>query len=157
MQGYRDDMLKLGLVLMVAAGCGAKDAADDYAMKSKATEAQLMLNRLGKNAKSYFMEKDGFPKGSVPLTPATPCCKGDKKQCAPDAAQWNAAEPFKQLEFSLVDPHRFQYSYESDGKTLTATAVGDLDCDGTTVTYKLEVTGANGAPEMKITEPAKLD
>lgn len=35
------------------------------------------------------------------------------------------------LEFQTDQPHFFQYSYRSDSKTFTATAVGDIDCDGT--------------------------
>jgi hypothetical protein len=155
-------MLKLGLAMVTLSaftqvGCGkSKDAADDYVMKSKATEAKLMLNKLGKMAQMYFMERGQFPAGKVPLTPAAPCCKGAKGECAPDPAQWQAAEPFKALDFIVDMPHRFQYSYESDGKTATATAVGDLNCDGKTITFKLDLTGGEGPAAMNIVEPPSL-
>jgi hypothetical protein len=89
------------------------------------------------------------------MTPAEPCCKGPDHKCAPvPADQWAASDVWSKLDFEIGEATRFQYSYESDGKTVTATAVGDLDCDGTSVTYKLEMTaGTDGNPTMNIIDP----
>jgi hypothetical protein len=130
-------------------------AFGDYMGKAKKTEAQLQLNKLGKNAKVYFMTEGSFPVGKAGPTPPEPCCKGADHKCAPvPADQWDANEVWQKLEFMMVEPSLFQYSYESDGKSATATAVGDLDCDGTPVTYKLEMTaGADGNATMNIIDP----
>lgn len=138
------------------AACMSK-AFGAYANKSKATEAKLHLNKLGKNAKVFYMTESTFPVGKAGPTPAEPCCKAPGQKCAPNPAQWEAAEPWKLLDFMIDDEHRFQYSYESDGKTVTAAAVGDSDCDGTTVTYKLEMKIENDAPTMNIVDPTTED
>lgn len=130
-------------------------AFGEYMGKAKRTEAQLQLNKLGKSAKVYFMTEGGFPVGKAGPMPAEPCCSGPNHKCAavpPD--QWAASDVWNKLDFAIDEPTLFQYAYESDGKTVTATAVGDLDCDGTTMTYKLEMTvDASGTPTMNIAEP----
>jgi hypothetical protein len=130
-------------------------AFGDYMGKAKKTEAQLQLNKLGKNAKVYFLTDGTFPVGKAGPIPSEPCCKGPDHKCAPvPADQWAASDVWSKLDFEISEPTLFQYSYESDGKTVTATAVGDLDCDGTPVTYTLEMTAdADGTPKMNIIEP----
>ncbi|HEU0031253.1 MAG TPA: DUF4190 domain-containing protein [Kofleriaceae bacterium] len=107
----------------------------EYTHKSKATEASVQLNKLEKHAKVYAIEKGEFPRMSAPLTPATPCCEGPGARCN-DAAAWTTPA-WRELDFDPYEPHRFRYSYESDGTTFTARAVGDLDCDGNEVTYEI--------------------
>ena len=129
-------------------------AFGDYTSKSKKTEAQLQLNKLGKNLKVFYITDATFPVGKTGPTPAEPCCKGEGGKCAlVPMDKWMADEVWNKLEFMIDEPTRFQYAYESDGKTATATAVGDLDCDGTMITYKLEMTTVDGNPVMKIVEP----
>jgi hypothetical protein len=133
---------------------GAEQGFKDYQNKSKAAEAKLMLDRIGKNAKRVFAETAAFPKGTAALTPATECCKGEGGKCAVDSKQWTV-EPWASLEFSVDDPHRFRYSYDSsDGKTFTATAVGDVACDGNAKTYTLKGSvDASGNPKVDLVEP----
>ncbi len=129
---------------------------DDYQSKSKKTEALMLLNKLGKNLKVLYATEAAFPAGKVGPLPAEPCCKGEGGKCAVVPADKWAADPvWSKLDFQIDDPARFQYSYESDGKTASATAVGDLDCDGKMITYKLEMSvDASGAAQMKVVEPA---
>lgn len=131
-------------------------AFGDYASKSKMIEAKLQLTKLGKNLKVYFQTESTFPAGKAGPMPAAACCKGEGGKCAAVPADTWAADPiWNKLDFIIDEPTRFQYSYESDGKTATATAVGDLDCDGTMITYKLDMTvDASGGPTMALTEPA---
>lgn len=128
-------------------GGGAPTQKDfeDYASKAKASEAQLMLNRLGKTLKVYAVEQGGLPVGKSPPTPATPCCASPDHKCAPDPNNWTG-EPWRTLEFTVDEPHLFQYDFESDGKTATVHAVGDLKCDGhpTTVTLTATVDASGG-------------
>lgn len=132
-------------------------AFGDYMSKSKATEAKLMLNKMGKYLKVLFQETSAFPIGKTGPLPAEACCKGANHKCAVvPPEQWAADAIWKQIDFEISEPTLFQYSYEStDGKTATATAIGDLDCDGTMITYKLEMTTADGSPKMDVIEPAK--
>jgi type II secretory pathway pseudopilin PulG len=124
----------------------------DYMKKSKQTEAAMMLNRLGKSAKVAYITDAKFPVGTVPLTPAASCCAGPKAHCVSTPADW-ATPVWTQLGFSIDDPNLFQYSYTSDGTTFTAEAVGDLDCDGKMITYRLEGSAVKGNPEVRLTEP----
>lgn len=116
-------------------------------------EAKLQLDKIGKHAKRVFGETGKFPVGSAPLTPATDCCAGSGGRCQPDPQAWTAG-PWPALEFSMDDPHRYRYSYEStDGTTFTATAVGDLDCNGKsqTVTLKGSI-GSDHDPKIELQE-----
>jgi hypothetical protein len=121
---------------------------EDYLARSKSIEAQLQLTTLGNRAREVFTEKSEYPKGKVGPTPATPCCNEPTKQCTPTDAMWS--DPVWQaLGFRIEGAFLYQYSYESDGKTFTATATGDVGCTGkpatTTLTGKI---GADGAPEL---------
>jgi hypothetical protein len=130
------------VVLVVLVGC-SKDA-EEYIRKSKRTEAELQLNKILKGAKVAAITNDKFPVGTTGPVPATDCCKGPEAKCPVDRAQWETS-PWQELDFAIDEPHRFRYTYTSDGKTFTATAIGDLDCDTTTITYKVSGTYEDGA------------
>ncbi|HWO22151.1 MAG TPA: DUF4190 domain-containing protein [Kofleriaceae bacterium] len=108
----------------------------DYAAKGKRTEADLNLMKIEKAVRQYAVENSELPRASAPLTPAASCCTDGTRKCF-DVSSWRILA-WQQIDFSIEEPHSFQYSYESDGKTFTARAVGDLDCDGDTVTYELQ-------------------
>lgn len=131
------------------------EAFTGYMAKSKRVEAQLQLNKIGKAAKLYWIENSAFPAGKTGPFPAAPCCEGPDHKCA--AGDWSQDPVWQALDFEIYEPHQFQYTYESDGQTAKATAIGDLDCDGETITYTLELTAPDGNPEMKITEPTTKD
>jgi hypothetical protein len=125
----------------------------DYMNKSKHTEADLELNKLGKNAKVYYITNGAFPAGDAPLTPSEPCCQGPNAKCVSAASAWQNPV-WTALDFQIDMPSLFQYRYHSDGKTIEAEAIGDLDCDGNAITYKLVVDAPNGTPTMQIERPA---
>ncbi|MBA3461735.1 MAG: hypothetical protein H0T46_17355 [Deltaproteobacteria bacterium] len=125
----------------------------DYMKKSKKSEAALQLNKLAKHAKVYYVENATFPTGEAPTTPVQKCCEQPGGKCAPGGAAW-LNEAWTKLDFQIDEPTLFQYSYKSDGKTLDAEAIGDLDCDGTSITYKLHLEADQGNPTAAITEPA---
>src|SRR6266478_1926075 len=63
---------------------------------------------------------------------------------------WTSDPVWTALEFQIDEPNLFHYSYESDGKTFKATAVGDLDCDGKPSTYTLDGKSENGNPSVTL-------
>jgi len=151
-------MKTAALLALVVVGVGCK-AADDYAKKSKMSEARLMLNKLSKYAKTAFVANGQYPIGKAGPTPAVDCCMNRGPHCDEkyrykvDPAQWQTGV-WKDLEFQIDEPHRFRYTYEStDGKSFTATAIGDLDCDNDQITYtSVGVTEMmDGAPVPKVT------
>ncbi len=127
-------------------------AMQDYQNKSKATEAKLNLNKLAKELKVYYVTQSSYPAGSAATLPAGECCKGPNNKCPVDAS-WSKDPVWSALDFQMDEPAVYRYSYTSDGKTATATAVGDPACDGHVETYTLNVTAENGNPKVEIVEP----
>jgi type IV pilus assembly protein PilA len=128
----------------------------DYMKKGKSTEAELQLAKIKTNAKAAFNTESSYPTAVVGLTPGTACCAqdfGGKKKCAVAASDWNVAT-WQALDFQLDEPFYFRYSYNGGGTAYTATAVGDLDCDLTTITYTLAGTSADGNPASSLAKPA---
>lgn len=145
--------LALAAVGIVAAV--AIPAFMDYSHRARKTESALQLNKLGKSAKRAYSEDSKFPAGSAPLTPPQPCCGQPNNHCAA-VPQLYAADPvWKQLDFEIDEPTLFQYSYTagSDGQSFVARAIGDLDCDGTFITYELRGSAINGTPSLTLIEP----
>jgi hypothetical protein len=128
------------------------DAMGDFRKKSKKTEAALQLNKMSKNLKVYYVTNAAFPAGKSGPTPAAGCCGQPNAKCAVTDA-WAKDKIWQELDFQIDEPNQFQYSYDSDGKTVTATAVGDLDCDTTMITYTLKMSAPDGNPKSEIVEP----
>jgi hypothetical protein len=148
-------MIRAVVLLVVLASC--KEQFEDYATKSKMSEARLMLNRITKLAKVYAIEKGQFPVGKVGPTPEDTCCGRPDHKCPADPSTWSD-QVWRDLDFQVDEPHRFRYSYESDGTTFTARAVGDLDCDASMITYTATGKYADGIAETVIDDkPAGND
>jgi type II secretory pathway pseudopilin PulG len=145
--------LVLGVLGVLAAV--AIPAFMDYSHRSRKTEAALQLDRIGKNAKRVYVETSAFPKGSAPLTPPAPCCGQPNNRCPASPALYAADPVWQALDFQIDEPTLYQYSYSAspDGTSFIAKAVGDLDCDGTFITYELRGTTANGYPSVTLIEP----
>jgi hypothetical protein len=69
------------------------------------------------------------------------------------ASAWAAIPAWAALELQIDPPFQFQYSYQSDGATFTAQAVGDVRCDGHPVTYTIEGSAPDGNPQVKVVDP----
>jgi len=170
-------MFKHALLVTILIGCGSKKSNDKPAPDDKpavakpepaakadpkpvgvapagpkSSEAELQLNKLGKNSKTYFITQSEFVKGTAATLPDGDCCKNPGGTCAVSDA-WAKDPVWQSLDFQIDEPSRLHYSYESDGKAFTATAVGDPACDGKTVTITVEGSAVNGNPELKITGP----
>lgn len=121
---------------------------EQYMARSREIEAKLQLTKIGKLAATAFVTTAEYPKGKVGPTPATPCCGEASKTCTPTETTWS--DPvWKALEFSIEGAFHYQYTYESDGKTFTATATGDVACSGKpTTTSIVGRVGDDGAPHV---------
>ena len=83
------------------------------------------------------------------------CKDGQSAAFKPDENTWSD-ETWQQLNFSISDPFRYKYTFESQGAgpgaSFTIRATGDLDCDGVFSTFERmgtlnadgEVEGASG-------------
>jgi type II secretory pathway pseudopilin PulG len=127
----------------------------DYTKRSKKTEAALQLNKIGKNAKRAYAESGRYPAGRS-ATPMDTCCGQPNNHCAAIPRLYAADPTWRALDFQIDEPTLFHYSYSgsADGQSFVAKAVGDLDCDGTSITYELSGTAVNGNPAVMLTEPS---
>jgi type II secretory pathway pseudopilin PulG len=126
-----------------------------YTHSAKSSEARIQLRRIERAAKSAYAMNAEFPKGQGALTPDTDCCSenyGGRHKCGIHPEAW-ATPAWQALDFQIDEPHLFRYSYQSDGQTFTAQAVGDLDCDGQAITYELQGRVVEGNPVMTTSDP----
>jgi hypothetical protein len=128
-----------------------------YQKKAKSSEAVDMIDKMRKGAADYYssprVDQNGeripaqFPPSQAATPTAGTCCgslggpdaDGDGR-CDPNPAIWES-ETWSALKFQVTDPHYFVYAFESNGKTgseaeFTASAYGDLDCDGIQSTFR---------------------
>ncbi len=131
----------------------------DYVKRSKKSEATLQLDKIGKNAKRTYGETGSFPSGNggptpTPVSPGHGCCGGAGKSpnhCAATPAAWTGV--WQALEFEIDEDSLFYYGYNGAAQSFTATATGDLDCDGTEITYALQGAAVNGNTTAALSEP----
>jgi hypothetical protein len=154
--GHRDPVLDcvLGATGDAAVRACYLKGVDAPAARTRSSEARLGLDKLAKHARAYYLARGEFPRGTAPLTPAAACCGERGGTCALPASAWAAIPAWAALELQLEPPLHFQYSYESDGATFTAKAVGDVRCDGHPVTYTASGSAPGGNPQVKVVEPA---
>jgi type II secretory pathway pseudopilin PulG len=124
----------------------------DFMKKAKVSEAVLELNMLRTQAKAAQLADGGFVVGSAGPTPAQSCCSFPNRKCPDDQGAWN--DPiWSGLDFRVDGPQNFRYQYRATATELLATAIGDLDCDGTEIQYQLHGTIENGAAHFELTQP----
>lgn len=122
------------------------------ARKAKSSEAIVNIRKLYGASRSYIIEEH-FTQGGTILppqfpvtelaTPLTACCGNPNGKCMATSTTWTAPT-WQALQFSLDDPHYFQYEYESTGAVsagttsrFTVRALGNLDCDATRSTFEM--------------------
>ena len=141
----------------------------DMMKSSKRSEAEVNLDAIKKGLKAGLAERSGFVASTIGDTPGTACCddgsRSDRK-CPPDPAIWTSGDPaapntWDELNFTVDEPHYFQYAYTGadpgPDQAVSATATGDLDCDGTTVVYTLNAAYSSGNPTYDVVKPARSD
>jgi prepilin-type N-terminal cleavage/methylation domain-containing protein len=126
----------------------------DYMKKSKKTEAALQLNKIGKNDKTYFASNSSYVtvNGAAKPNGTTTACSGANKKFAVQT-DWGTDPGWTALDFQIDEPNLFQYAYTGGSNSFTAIAVGDLDCDGTKITYTLTGSAVRGSPAVSLSEP----
>jgi len=125
----------------------------DYMKKSKKTEASLQLNKIMKNSKVAFNTTSNFVTANGAALPAAGganCTTGGKHAVS---TAWTGDPGWSALDFQIDEPNLFTYAYTGGTVNASATAVGDLDCDGVLITYTLTLTSPNGNASGVITEP----
>lgn len=142
----------LGIVAAIAI-----PAFMDTMKVTKRTDAEVQLQKIGRRAVEEYTVNATFPPAAAPLTPAVDCCTQNasfRRKCAASPTDWDAPG-WRALDFTVDEESYYQYSYEplNGGAAFVARAVGDLDCDGTTVTWELRGTVVNGTPRTELIKP----
>jgi hypothetical protein len=139
------------------------EAKDDVALRAcwatslarprDKTEAIRALEKAATGATVVLRRDGALPRGDIFSTPTIPCCARIGHRCRGgyDHLIW------KELDFRYDYTSAFQLAYQSDGAKLVIKAVGDLDCDGTTITYTLEGSVQGDEVRYKIVEPTNPD
>jgi hypothetical protein len=141
-------MMRVALIAVLLVG------ACDVGPKRKRSEAVVALERIAAAATEHATKHGKFPLGTGTPAPSKGCCGQDRNKCQVEPAAWQTA-PWLELGFSQTSAHLFQYTYESQGTTFYATAIGDLDCDGTPAHFELRGAIENGKPQTtQIVPPA---
>jgi prepilin-type N-terminal cleavage/methylation domain-containing protein len=118
----------------------------EYMKRSKATEASLNLNKIGKAAKRVKGEIGTYATETGAMLPNSggTCC-GDSggtgavnNKCTPNPNAFSDNQGWSHLEFSVDEPSLYSYEYNPvSGSAFTAYAVGDTDCDTVKATFTL--------------------
>ena len=123
--------------------------------RAKTTEAQLHLNMLAKGAKTYYQTHSTFPQGTAGVLPGADggaCAASGGKFAVTNA--WGSDTTWSELDFRVDGQGVFSYHYEATSSaSAVALAVGDLDCDGTFITYTLTLSAPAGGVAAILTEP----
>ncbi|MBP9087961.1 MAG: hypothetical protein KBG15_17705 [Kofleriaceae bacterium] len=134
---------------------GAPEAFTAYKESSQRIEAELMMRRVVRRSQALATAAGVYVVGATLLSPAVSCCEqnvGGKHQCAADPTAWQ--DPiWRELDFAMEEPHYFQYQYTGTATSYKVTAVGDLDCDGTTITFAIDGNFDAGNPTFYLTKP----
>ncbi|HUQ03632.1 MAG TPA: hypothetical protein VM261_14140 [Kofleriaceae bacterium] len=119
------------------------------------------MGRAGDALVAYYQANGGFPATSQAASPTASCCTqnaGGLHCCAVVPAEWDVAT-WNAFGFAQTEPFEFQFAYTgvAGGLTSTMTATGDLDCDGTSITYTLACTSSGGVPTCELVAPTNMD
>ncbi len=124
------------LVGCILAAAPTDDAAVLACLRPPAQGEPLDQLRLAVDAlRTYYFVHETFTDiPSTGLVPAAPCCSFPRNRCPPEAAPNETLVNLAALDLSTS--RAYQYRFESTGSRAVLEAVGDPDCDGTSVTYR---------------------
>jgi hypothetical protein len=144
----------LGLLFGVIFQVIVLKAFSDYMGKAKQTEASLNLRKIVRGIKSAYIEKSQLPPSSTTSLPGpdgSACTAGGAagagagKMPALPVSTWAADPAWAAIDFSVDEPARYTYHWTKQSDTAGyATAVGDLDCDGTLSTSRVDLSVVDG-------------
>ena len=119
-------------------------------------EPSSHLRRIFDGAFTFYYAEDSPPDRRFPVSsggPHPPLHYGDCRPMSTD--DWITIRAWGELEFDIDEKHRFHYQFDSSGTgddaQFTASAFGDIDCDGVYSTWVRfgkvsggEASGSNG-------------
>ncbi|MEO8700249.1 MAG: DUF4190 domain-containing protein [Kofleriaceae bacterium] len=128
-------------------------AVDDLKQFGDRIDAEIELERMARSAKQYYMTNSEFPKQSAPTNPSTSCCDQPNGKCK---GEWTSPA-WREIDFEIWGTSRYRYNYTSTATTFVAEAIGDFDCDGNEVVYRITVDAPEGTPVTSRVEKTGTD
>jgi len=139
------ESLGAGAVLYPLIAAVAIPAFQQYVNRVKTREATMSLRRLYDVSAAYYAADFSDAQGNAvaphfpPSAPRTPLEVPCGEAVSTSAQVWAASPTWTALQFSITDPHRYSYQYDSipsgPNAQFTISAFGDLDCDGQYSTF----------------------
>ncbi len=141
------------MIVVVIIGILAAVASQNFLnflRKSKSQEAFINLKQIVHGLIIYYDSDHTDNKGnlipkkfpSAPPTPSAKPCSNGKALYKADLAPWNIPEWKDNINFGISKAHYYQYEVQSSGtgpkSTFKVFAYGDLDCDKTYSTYRVQ-------------------
>jgi hypothetical protein len=125
------------IALCAVATCPA--AKRSCTAKMRAEEADDLVDALGDQIAKTVKATGRVPPEPAGLTPEVSCCD-QGGTCKPDDKTWDTPG-WRALAFSIDGPYRYRYQYIPDpsGTSAVVRAVGDVDCNGKSSVYELEL------------------
>jgi hypothetical protein len=134
----------------------------DYMKKSKRTEAPLQLKIIKDKSGDYATPQPRYaPTSTASLAGADggACSSstGDGKFGIIAPSAWFSDAAWSSLDFHIDEETQFTYHFNHISATQAAAlAVGDLDCDGTFITYSMDMETLEGNLASKLYSPDDL-
>jgi len=113
------------------------DAIEKCLKPAPKGEPHDQLATMVQNLRTYYFVHETFTDMKLALFPAKPCCEFPTRKCPAEQAPndwWTNV-----LKLDVTTERSFQYRFESTSDKAIVEAIGDLDCDGKTVTYRREL------------------
>jgi Tfp pilus assembly protein PilE len=135
----------------------------DYMKKSKKTEAPLQLKNITDKTKDYQINHTALPpsSGGTPFAGAdgAACSSANGKFAIIPASSWFTDSAWAALDFHIDEETQFTYHFVNAAATTgnSATAVGDLDCDGTQISFSEQIDVIEGNITNKLWTPDDLN
>jgi hypothetical protein len=107
--------------------------------KERSREAEQLLGYLGDRVAEVVAATGKLPPLAAGPSPTPDCCE-QGGTCDPDAKTWDTPG-WHALGFTIDSPYRYSYEYAPDpgGEKAVLRAVGDLECNGQSSRYQLEL------------------
>jgi Tfp pilus assembly protein PilE len=126
----------------------------DYMRKSKKSEAPLQLRHIAEKCKDYEIVKQDYPPSSTTNQPGVDGGACPNRFPIVPATTWNTDPAWGALDFHIDEQGLFTYHFVHTSTTQAyATAVGDLNCDTTLISYSLDLVTNSGNVQTKIYAP----
>jgi len=133
----------------------------DYMKKSKRTEAPLQLRIIKDKSNDYATPQPRYAPsstGNFAGADGAGCSSSNGKMPILAASSWATDPAWGNLDFHIDEETQFTYHFNHMSTTqAAATAVGDLDCDGTFISYSMDMKTVEGNLTNKLYSPDDLN